>query len=154
LTGSYFFCANYCPTSFTGTQPDCTPPVPGPIFSGAFKAFDGPFNSNSDAVYTTGRNVLPAKARGQYFNGSDADMTFNSFTLNIDFSLMGYFRPDDLAADYTLFSKDTNSFGPSSRLLIAYIENTTGALKLDISDSDDYSQTGTAELAGLEALVP
>ena len=64
---------------------------------------------------------------------------------------MGYIRPDDFSVGMTFFSKDRDDFATSNELLLAYID-TTGSLKLDISDSDDITVLGTATLGGLEAL--
>ena len=143
IAGSYRYCQDHCPTAFTagiGTSPTCTAPGNPLIFTGTFNNFDGPWTDGS-LTATASANVLPAKLRGQHFSGTNGYMTFSDFTLHFNFSVMAWVRLDDLASEYTIFSKDRGAF-PNGVLFKASV-NTSGYLSAALADADDYSQVSS-----------
>jgi hypothetical protein len=89
------------------------------VYDAAFNTFVGDWTDNSIALGST--TTKPAKERGQYFNGTNGVMTFAAFTLHFRFSAAFIIRLDDLAADYTVFSKDRNAF-PNGLVARMYIK--------------------------------
>ena len=65
--------------------------------------------------------------------------------LHFDFSVMMWVRFDDLAADYTLFSKDRNQ-DTDGLVFRAYVD-TSGLLKVTMADSDDWAAPATVSSA-------
>ena len=135
---AHFYCLNYCPTSYTGTHPSCVVPTDFTVYIHAFNTFEGPWVNNGITATATG--VYPSKERGQYFTGADEYISFSPFTLRPSFSLMAWIRPDDLASDYTVFSKDRN-VSIDTLVLNTYITATDGFLKVSLADVDDSFAT-------------
>ena len=144
LRTSYRFCANYCPTGFTNSDfTDCTDGGSViTVFSDDFNDFGGSWTSGT-VTATAVNDVMPAKMRGQYFKGVNQYMSFDSFTLWLDFSLYSWIRLDNLSHDHTLFSKE-RGVALENRIFRAGLRNSDGALFVDMYDSDDWTNIDTA----------
>ena len=109
ITGSYFYCANYCPEGFTASVPTCTASTsPSLIYTALLNNFDGPWTNNG--ITATQQGMNPAKERGHYFSGTDEYASLSDFTLNFRFSILAWIRIDDLTSDQVIFSKDRDTF--------------------------------------------
>ena len=152
ITGSYFYCANYCPEGFTASVPTCTASTsPSLIFTGLLNNFDGPWTSNGITATQTGLN--PAKERGHYFSGIDEYASLSDFALNFRFTILTWVRVDELSADQTIFSKDRGTF-PDGFVFRSYITATDGFLGVDLANAGDtFAAAGNSDSSGGNAVV-